>query len=557
MMERYIAAADLGSSKIALTVAKITGEDIEILYYKEKPSKGIRNSAIFNPQHASSSLKEAIEEAENELKVQILQVVVNLPRCGVHQEVAEASVVRSNPDSSITEEEVESLKNLAKDKYPLEDAEQEELYAAIPQSFSSDEGFQLIESDIIGVISSKFSGNFKLLIGKKSAVRNIDNVFINNLRIAVAKEYFSPAVISKAILTEDEMENGVALIDFGAGATSVTIYQGKILRHYASIPFGGATITSDIRSECSISEKLAENLKLAYGVCLPDRLQSLEDKILQIMDTDIDRYKQIPVKFLSELVTARALEIIQAILYEIQKSGYMHKLRNGIVITGGGANLANLTTLIREESGYSVRLGTPRHLFSTSGCEGIMSTSATNSLGMILAAKNDNIMDCIEMTCSAEYNPVEYETYSQETAAVGADYNTEPAYNTEYQEEAPTYADTVTSENEPEIGYETVSEPVEDPVEELVTQEEKPKEEEQKEEEPKISFREKLRIEREEAFKKKKEERERKEQEKAAEAERKRKEREEKGEGFTFNVVWTKLQKAFTDVYENIDKEEI
>ena len=152
MEERYIAAVDLGSSKIALTVARISGEDIQILYYKERPSDGIRNSAVFNPQKASVPIREAVEEAQQELNIKIMQVVVSLPRCEVRQEIAQASVERNNPDESITAEEVDSLKRLAQDSYPLTDPEKEELYGAIAQSFSDDENFQLIENDIIGVI---------------------------------------------------------------------------------------------------------------------------------------------------------------------------------------------------------------------------------------------------------------------------------------------------------------------------------------------------------------------------------------------------------------------
>ena len=416
MEERYIAAVDLGSSKIALTVAKISGDDVQILYYRERPSDGIRNSAVFNPQRASVPIKEAVEEAENELKIKIMQVVVGLPRCDVRQEIANAKVERTDPEESISAEEVEGLKSLAQDEYPLQNPDKEELYGAIAQSFSDDENFQLIESDIIGMISQTFEGNFKLFIGKKSSVKTIDKVF-NALGIAIARKYFTPGTISKAVLKDDEMENGVALIDFGGGATSVTIYKGRILRYYAAIPFGGAVITSDIRSECSISESLAENLKLAYGACQPDRLASLDEKIIQIEEEEMG-YKQIPVKYLSEIITAREKEIIDAILYHIQESGLADSLRSGVVITGGGANMANLANYIKELSGYNVRKGIPRHLFSAHGCTGVYETSATGSLGMILAAKADGLLNCID---APEYDfmdaeiPAETRTYTPMT----------------------------------------------------------------------------------------------------------------------------------------------
>ncbi|MBQ9184649.1 MAG: cell division protein FtsA [Bacteroidales bacterium] len=395
MDENYIAAIDLGSAFITLTVAKIYGEDIQILYYKKHKSDGIRNSAVFNPEKASAPIRAAIEEAEKELKIKILQVVVGLPRCDIRQETATATVERTNPDDSITKEEVESLKSMAQNTYPLQDPEKDVIYGAFAQSFSDDENFQLIEDDIIGVISRNFEGNFKLFIGKKSAVKTVDKIF-NKLGIALVKKYFSPIAQAKAVLTEDETSSGVALIDIGSGATSVTIYQGNILRYYASIPFGGKVITSDIRSECFIPEKLAENIKLAFGACIPEKLLTLGEKIIQIEGNEHEGFKQIPVKYLSEIITARVKEITDAMLYEIQKSGLADNLRGGIVITGGGANLANIALYIKDISGYNVRIGYPRRKFSASGYPSIFDPDASTALGMILTAKEDNLTSCIE-----------------------------------------------------------------------------------------------------------------------------------------------------------------
>jgi cell division protein FtsA len=191
------------------------------------------------------------------------------------------------------------------------------------------------------------------------------------------------------------MENGVALIDFGAGCTSVSIYHGNIMRHYASIPFGGKNITDDIKSECQISERLAENIKMAFGACMPDKLQSLSEKIIHIRSNSTEPDKQLPVKYLSEIITARVEEIMTAILYEIQESGFADMLRSGIVITGGVAQCANICNFINDISGYKVRTGYPKHLFSHQGCEGITDTTAATSIGLLLAAKNSANVNCI------------------------------------------------------------------------------------------------------------------------------------------------------------------
>lgn len=394
MEERYIASIDLGSSKLALTVARIDGENVQVIYYKETPSDGIYYSYVRNPMKVEAPLSAALKEAENELNIKkIRQVVVGLPRYYVYQETAKGRIERDG--SCITQEEVESLKEFALNSYPIDDEKNEVLYGAVAQSFSTEDCFQQVEGDIVGMVSNILEGNFKVFIGRKRPLENID-VVMNHLDVAIARKYFLPEVVAKAVLSSEEMENGVALIDFGAGATSVTVYKGKIMRYYGAIPFGGKAITNDIHTECGISESLAENIKMAYGACMPDKLQNLGEKIIQFHNEKDVPYKQLSVKYLSEIISARAAEIVNAALYLIQESGYADDLRNGVVITGGGANLTNLANFVKELSGYTVRTGYPRHLFSATGCPGIYDTGAVSSIGMILAAKGDTHLNCLD-----------------------------------------------------------------------------------------------------------------------------------------------------------------
>ncbi len=401
--ERYIAAADLGSAKIALSVAKVEGEDVQVIYYREVPSDGIRYSSVFNPKRAASALGAAVKDAEGELGIKILQVVVGLPRYDVRQETASASMSRSDASSCITREEISSLKSLAIDSYPLEDELKEVIYGAVAQSFSADDELVCAsENDVIGVTAEAIEGNFKIFIGTQKAMSNIDTM-LNDLGIAQARRVFVPTAVAQAVLTEGEKENGVALVEVGAGVTSLTIYKGGLLRHYSAIPFGGKSITSDIKYECGFTDRLAENIKLAYGACMPDKLQSLSEKTIQINDDENGTYEQLPVKYLSEIISCRAREIIDAVLYQIQESGFADKLRNGIVLTGGGAALVNFANLLREMSGYIVRLGYPRtQKFSSGGCPGVSETSAAASIGMILEAKKDAHLNCIEEAPKAE-----------------------------------------------------------------------------------------------------------------------------------------------------------
>ena len=396
MDERYIAAVDLGTSKIALSVARVEGEDVQIIYYDEEPSDGIRYSYVYNPTKAGVPLGRILGKAEKELGIKILQAVVGLPRYFVRQETAKGEIPRSNVESNITREEIDNLKNIALDGYPLPDPDRDYIYGAVAQSFTTDDNFQMLEDDVEGMVSEKFEGNFKVFVGNRKNVSNIDKVF-NDAGVAIANKYFVPVAMSKVVLYAEEMDNGVALVDLGGGVTSVSVYKNGILRHYASIPFGGNSVTTDIKTEGGFSMRLAENIKLAYGACLPDKLANMSEKVLRILNNDSGAEKQLPVRYLSEIVTARMEEIIQAVMYEIEQSGFADEIRSGIVITGGGAGLTNVAALIKDLSGYTVRVGYPIRKFSSDGCTGLGETSATGVLGMLLAAKDDNrMLNCLE-----------------------------------------------------------------------------------------------------------------------------------------------------------------
>lgn len=393
-IDKHIVAIDLGTSKIALTVAKVEGNDVQIIYYKETESAGIRYSSVFNVKNVTEALASAIAQAEDELNIKITQAVVGMPKYPIRKVNANAEIDGRGEDTDITEEDIDALKSFAQDSYPLEDPEKEAIFGAVAQSFSDGENFQIIEQDIVGMTSDVLEGNFKIFIGKKSDLSKVDQV-MNRCGVTAIQKFFTADTTAKAVLNSSEMESGVALVDFGAGCTSVSIYHGSIMRHYASIPFGGKSITDDIKSEAQISAKLAENIKLAFGACMPDKLQSLSEKVIQIRSNTSEGDKSISVKYLSEIITARVEEIMMAVLYEIENSGFADMLRSGIVITGGVAQCANICNFINDISGYKVRTGYPKHLFSHQGCDGLTDTSASTSIGLLLAAKNTANVNCI------------------------------------------------------------------------------------------------------------------------------------------------------------------
>ena len=253
--EKHIVAIDLGTSKMAIIVAKVCGSNVQVVYYKETPSYGIKYSGVNNILQASGPLSNLIHEAEAALDIKITQAVIGMPKYPVRLESNSGKVMDRGEDTEITAEDIANLKRFAQETYPLNDPAKEAIYGAVAQSFSDGEYFQIIENDIIGMASDVLEGHFKIFIGKKKDLKNADSL-LSRAEIVARKKYFTAETTAKAVLTEIEMENGVALIDFGGGSTSLTIYHGNIMRHYASIPFGGRNITNDIKSELQITERL-------------------------------------------------------------------------------------------------------------------------------------------------------------------------------------------------------------------------------------------------------------------------------------------------------------
>ena len=159
--DRHIVAIDLGSSKVSVTVAKVNGEDIQVIYYKESPSAGIRYSSIYNDLHVKNSIERAVREAESELGIKITQAVVGMPKFPIRQERSDATMYnRKSPE--ITSEDIVALKRFAQSLYPIEDESKEAIYGSVAQSFSDGENFQIIEDEIIGMSSTSLEGRFRM-----------------------------------------------------------------------------------------------------------------------------------------------------------------------------------------------------------------------------------------------------------------------------------------------------------------------------------------------------------------------------------------------------------
>jgi len=221
--------------------------------------------------------------------------------------------------------------------------------------------------------------NYKLFIGKKTSSQLRSNV-MKRARLNLKGIILEPLASAKAVLDEEEKEVGVALLDIGAGTTDLLIVQDNVVRHAAVIPFGGNSITEDLKQGCGISYKVAEQLKTVHGSCMSSLAQ---DKKVRINGIGGREDKEISLKIIAEIVESRVEEILEAAMYEIEKSGYKNRINAGLVITGGTSQLANLKSFSRFVTGMETRLAFPYKTMSEAECP-ISKPSLSTAVGLIL-----------------------------------------------------------------------------------------------------------------------------------------------------------------------------
>lgn len=389
MDNKHIVAIDAGSSKISLAVGFESDNGFRVVYHRTLPSAGIRQGRIQNAQQASEVIQELIGGVKEELGLVVNQVVINLPSYPIVQRQGK-SVLPREDEVMVQENEITLLEEQACGDVLRQEEERGEkvgmsVYRCVSQSYSDGVDFPLGKDDIIGRFTDHIEGYYQIFLGNSRPAINIDNT-LGLQELVAARKFFMPECIAKMVLDPTDIENGVALVDIGGGVTSVSIFTGGILRYYDSIPFGGRCVTMDIRNECGVSETLAENIKKGYGICCPDKLLSMSDKFLRIKLRDSTRTKEVGVKYLSEVVTARMREIFDAILYIIQQSELADELGSGIVLTGGGSLLANCAKLLGEMSGYNVRVGRIGRRFAALSKE-LQTPAMAGCLGLLYAGR--------------------------------------------------------------------------------------------------------------------------------------------------------------------------
>ena len=397
-MNRYIAAIDLGTTKIVTIVAEVSSNGVKVIGYNQAPYQGgIMRGNVVNIQKCLETLLPTLDCVNEQINTmpdsdprQISEVYVGIS--GHHLNCIENTLHRNRNISTsrqlINQEEVQTMID---EMFNTPVDAKEQVLEVIPQSFNVDE--QIGCSNIIGMDGDTIEAKFKLFVGKVSSVNHIKLV-LNRANLNLKKMYLSSIASAEAVLTDDEKELGVMMIDIGAGTSDVVVYYDNIIRHIAVIPFAGNAITQDIRLTCEVSFKNAELLKRQHGSCLSEQAQ--ENKHIAIRDKYGNITQEIPYKYLAETIEARVCEIIATALHELELSGFKDKVKK-IVLTGGSSSLNHIQTLTKELSGLNVRLSTPinPNILSTSISE-IYKPGASTAVGLILLGKNEPVTEKVE-----------------------------------------------------------------------------------------------------------------------------------------------------------------
>ena len=379
---KYSVGLDIGTTKIVAIIGKENEYGkIEILGIGRSKSLGVHRGVVNNITQTIKSIQQAIEQAEANSGLRISSVVVGI--AGQHIRSLQHSDYITRPDSEevINEDDLEKLCNQV---YKLVMLPGEEIIHVLPQEYKVDGQAEIKQP--IGMYGGRLEANFHVVVGQVSSIKNVGRC-IKSAGLDLESITLEPLASANAVLSQEEKEAGVALIDIGGGTTDLAIFKDGIIRHTAVIPFGGGVITEDIKEGCSIIEKQAELLKIKFGSAWPG--ENKDNEIVSIPGLRGREPKEITLKNLSKIIHARVVEIVEQVYVEIKNYGHEEqkkKLIAGIVLTGGGAQLKHLKQLVEYITGMDTRIGYPNEHLAGDSDEEIASPLYATAVGLLMNA---------------------------------------------------------------------------------------------------------------------------------------------------------------------------
>ncbi|MBT3645398.1 MAG: cell division protein FtsA [Cryomorphaceae bacterium] len=387
MNKNFSVGLDIGTTKIVAMVGeKNQFNKVKVIGVGKSQSLGVHRGVVNNITQTIQSIKIAVDEAQSRSGIEVKEVAVGI--AGQHIRSLQHSdyITRENPDEVINDNDIDKLIDQV---YKLVMLPGEEIIHVLPQDFKVDGQSEIKEP--IGMYGSRLEANFHIVVGQVSSIRNIGKC-IKSSGLEMGDITLEPLASSDAVLSNEEKEAGVALIDIGGGTTDVAIFKDGIIKHTAVIPFGGNVITEDIKEGCSIIGNQAEQLKIKFGSAWPG--ENKDSEIVSIPGLRGRDPKEISLKTLSKIINARVVEIIEQAYLEIKNYGHedsKKKLIAGIVLTGGGSQLRHLKQLTEYVTGMDTRIGFPgEHL---AGDSDEYNPIYSTAVGLLMKAIENNTED--------------------------------------------------------------------------------------------------------------------------------------------------------------------
>lgn len=378
-----IVGLDIGTTKVvAIAGRKNAHGKLEILGYGKADSAGVNHGIVLNIEQCMQSINAALNNLyEKYPNLKIKDVYVGIAGHHIKSRQTRGDYVRTNTEDTITKEDVEMLISIQK-KSLIPDGD--EIIDVIPQDYLVDNVHATL--DPVGMSGVKIEANFHIVTGAKNDIKNIKRC-VDKSGLHTIDLVLQPLASAAAVVSPEDLEAGVAIVDIGGGTTDMAVFHDGILHHTAVIPFAGTNITEDIRQGLGVLRAQAELMKVQFGHAIPDETQN--NKYITIPGLKGMEPKQISQKNLAYIINARMVEIFEYVLYQLKQIQLDKKLHGGIILTGGGSQLQHVVQLCQFTTGLHTRIGYPNEHLAGDNVELLSNPMYATCIGLILRGYSD------------------------------------------------------------------------------------------------------------------------------------------------------------------------
>ncbi len=379
-----IVGLDIGTTKIAAIAGrKNEYGKLEIIGFGRANSNGVKHGQVLNIDETIKAIRLALDNCyASNPNLEINEVYVGIAGHHIKSLQTRGDIVRQQTEEEITQREIDQL---VADQYKTYIPAGDQIIDVIPQEFTVD-NFQNIPNPI-GYGGVKVGANFHIITGDKNAIRNI-NRSVEKSGLKTKDLVLQPLASAAAVMAQEDLEAGVAIVDIGGGTTDLAVFYEGILKHTAVIPFGGENITNDIKTGLGVLKTQAEQMKVQFGSALSNEAKA--NAFITIPGLRGMQPKEISVKNLANIIQARMSEIMDFVTYHLKQVGLDSRMLNGgIVLTGGGAQLKHLIQLTEYVTGLNARIGYPTEHLAAGHIDELAKPTYSTCIGLILKGYSD------------------------------------------------------------------------------------------------------------------------------------------------------------------------